>query len=117
MYLTFEEYKTLGGTLDEAAFMLYEFEAEKEIDAQTFGRITEPSITVKQCMVRLTDIYAKADISKNQVASFSNDGVNQSFKNVSAADYSKQADDIVFKYLMNEVDENGTPLLYRGVSL
>ena len=38
-YLTYQEYKALGGTLDEMPFNLLEFNARKKIDERTFGRL------------------------------------------------------------------------------
>ena len=38
-YLTYEEYKALGGTLDLLPFNLLEFEARKKINLKTFNRL------------------------------------------------------------------------------
>ena len=56
MYLTYEEYVEMGGTLDEATFNEYEFEARGLVDWYTFDRLkkeTELSPEVKQCMYML----------------------------------------------------------------
>lgn len=37
-YLTYNEYKELGGNLSEMPFNLLEYRAEKEVDELTFGR-------------------------------------------------------------------------------
>lgn len=115
MFLSFEQYKSLGGTLDSAAFCIYGYEAEQRVNAQTHGRIKDCSEPVARCIVRVTDIIAKSDITNDKTTSFSNDGVSQSFANVSADDYEKKINDIIRDYLSCELDEDGTPLLYSGV--
>jgi len=116
MLLTYDEYKELGGGLDSTAFMLYGYEAEKRIEAQTYGRIKEATEPVKRCIVRLTDIMSQADIKSDKVTSWSNDGVSQSIKTVSANEYEQKISSIIHDFLINEVDDNGVPLLYLGVS-
>lgn len=115
MFITYKEYKDMGGGLDETAFNLYAYEAERKIITATHGRAKTATEAIKRCIVRLAGILAKSDIAADKVTSFSNDGVSQSIKDVSAADYAAGADSIVREYLSNEVDENGVPLLYLGV--
>ena len=44
MYLTYDEYNTLGGqALEETAFNQLEFEARTQIDWWTFGRLKNQS--------------------------------------------------------------------------
>ena len=38
-YLTYAEYRSLGGTLDITPFNLLEFEARRKIDIRTFNRL------------------------------------------------------------------------------
>ena len=38
MFITYEEYTKMGGGLDETAFNLYAYEAERKIFAETHGR-------------------------------------------------------------------------------
>lgn len=115
MYITYDEYKEYGGGLESTAFNIYAYEAKVKIDAATYGRITHTTEPIKRCVARLTDILAKADISVDKVTSWSNDGVSQSIKDVSAADYNEKINGIIREYLANEVDEEGHPLLYLGV--
>ena len=115
MYLNYEEYKSYGGGLDEAAFCIYGYEAEQRIKAETHGRIAEASEPVKRCVARLVDIMKQADVSAEKVTSWSNDGVSQNIKDVSSEDYQKKISEIIRSYLADEVDENGVPLLYLGV--
>ena len=113
MILTYDEYKNLGGGLDNAAFNIFAFEAEKKILSKTFGRKNE-SEAFKRCIVRVSDILSKADITKDKITSWSNDGVSESIKDVSLADTENSIKKIIFEYLANEVDFEGVPLLYLG---
>lgn len=117
MYLTFDEYKQFGGSLDEAAFNKYVYDAQAKIEFETHGRISEPTEAVKRCVTRLTDIFAKSDVSKDGVASFSHDGLSQTFVTSTPAELASAAVGIIKEYLAYETDENGVPLLYRGVSV
>ena len=47
-YLTYAEYKSLGGTLEETPFNLLEYEARRKIDARTFNRIKNSESEVPQ---------------------------------------------------------------------
>ena len=116
MYLTYNEYKTFGGELSETAFNKYSYQAEMKIKTVTHNRIGVASEAVKRCACRLIDIYQSADITAtDKVASFSHDGLSQSFVARSSSDYEKEEKKIVDTYLMHEYAEDGTPLLYRGV--
>lgn len=115
MLLTYDEYKGYGGGLDETAFKIYEYEAEKRVDTETHGRIKTVTEPVKRCVARLTDIMSKSDVTENKVTSWNNDGVSKSIKDFSADDYNNKINDIIRNYLANEVGEDGTPLLYLGV--
>lgn len=115
MYITYDEYKDLGGGLDETAFNVFAYEAEMKINAETHGRITTVTEPIKRCVVRLTDIMAQADISSAKTTSWSNEGVSKSFKDVSSYEYNAKINSIIRDYLANEVDENGVPLLHLGV--
>ena len=116
MYITYEEYKTMGGKLDETAFSIYGYEAEMKIKSATFDRINKPSDAVKHCMVRITDIISNADITNAKISSFSHDGLSQTFSQLSSEDYKKEVNKIIRTYLINETSDDGTPLMYCGVS-
>lgn len=114
MYLSYAEYQSMGGTLDEAAFNDFEFEAECIINWYTFDRLkndTEWPEAVQKCMYRLISLAKlKADAmtlgsqttqhteddgqghtitttttTMSTIASQSNDGVSVSYNTVSAS--------------------------------
>lgn len=58
-YLTYQEYKGLGGTLDLAPFNILEFEARRRIDTITHNRligIKDIPNEVKMCMYRTINV-------------------------------------------------------------
>ena len=122
-YLTYEEYKNYGGTLDETRFALYECKARKCIDMATMSRVqamqTIPE-AVKLCMVTVIGVDSKAGYeaqAESPVAtSFSTDGYSETFHAMSAADVTKSIGDLIRSYLYGEHDDSGTPLLYRGLA-
>ena len=124
-YLTYEEYKALGGTLDLLPFNLLEFEARRKIDINTFDRLKncdEIPQEVKLCEYKLINSieeYAKTTNSGGNIASESIDGYSVSY--ISADRISgvvksrnKELTDIIRTYLLNVVC-NGEHLLYCGV--
>lgn len=124
MYLDYNKYKEIGGELSEAAFNRSIVRAESFLNVETLGRLkgmdTVPD-TVLHCLRDLVDTYDKitslSSVSDDNVSSWSNDGVSVSYNAMSADEHLKALSDIVSDYLSEEVDDNGTPLLYRGVSI
>lgn len=111
MYLTYEEYKNLGGALDEATFNDFEFESECIINWYTFDRLKKEvdiPVEVKMCtnaLIKLCKVKADAMTLGSQttqttdahgetttvvtnptIASQSNDGVSTSYNTVSASE-------------------------------
>ena len=122
-YLTYGEYRNLGGTADETAFPALEFKARKRIDYLTFSRVqnmeTVPQ-AVKLCMVCLMNmestVGAEAQAVNPQKTSFSTDGYSESYGHaLSVDDASRQMDKQITAMLYGETDDRGVPLLYRGV--
>lgn len=134
MYLTYEEYQTMGGTLDESAFNDFEFEAETSINWYTFNRLQNNTTfpeAVKRCvftLIKLIALKANAsavgdigdeNVNSGAVASQSNDGVSISYNVLSASEACKLAEDeignTIKKYLNGVTNELGRKLLYRGL--
>lgn len=79
-YLTYEEYQSLGGSLDQTPFNLLEFEARKRIDLRTQNRlkdIDEIPQEVKLCifnMINTIQTYANEqnkNVSSERVGEYS----------------------------------------------
>lgn len=125
MYLTYEEYKELGGALSEDAFRPLCREACAQIDYYTFGRLkqdTAYSDAVQQCCYALIGIlddkqaYTSPDSA--QVSSRSNNGLSESYATVSLKDALEAAEEemtaCIDIYLADETNAAGDKLLYRG---
>ncbi len=122
-YLTYEEYSnSLGGVLDLTAFNRYIDRACGIIDNATHNRIECMAEVPQRAKALCTDLieYLANDFgSSKQVSNHSQSagGVSESESFVirSIEERAGEIDDMVKDYLLNEVDDNGTPLLYRGV--
>ena len=112
MYLTYTDYTTKGGTLDETAFNRLEFKAEKLIDQYTFGRLTELTTQSEAVQNLVFELIGLADKDDAAVTSVSNDGYSESY---AAADFTIKSDNLIYSYLAREKTADGTPVLYRGV--
>ena len=135
MYLTYEEYVTLGGTLGDPEYYSYEFEAEALIDRVTFNRLKkeeEIPRAVKFCMLKLIETLVAQNklmqsptlsdgesISSTGIASQSNDGVSISYNVVSASELyalnKSKVDETIKTYLQGVTNSLGQSLLFRGV--
>lgn len=127
-YLTYEEYKSLGGNLDETPFNLLEFEARKKVDERTQGRlksVEDMPQEVKMCVFALI----------NSLMTYSNESANAGSKNIaseSVGSYSVsyvngsqiqeiiksknvELNDIILTYLTGVI-VNNEHLVYLGVN-
>lgn len=134
MYLTYEEYQDMGGTLDNTTFTDLEFEARTKIDWWTFNRLkgleSYPE-EVKRCVYKLIQLIQQTQAasaldgesedsgSTAGVASMSNDGVSISYNVMSASQAvelaSKEIDNCIRQYLGDVRDSLGRKVLYRGL--
>lgn len=67
-YLTYDEYRQLGGTLDIMPFNLFELEARTNINRETQNRLLGSDnllLEVKMCMFRLVDGMAFDSLYKD----------------------------------------------------
>ena len=125
-YLTYDDYKELAGSsaMDEMPFNLLEFEARKEIDKYTFGRLIELDEQVnevKLCIYNLINTLQGYDIDKARnkaISSESTDGYSVSYgngaKDIATAKES-EVKNIIYTYLCECKLDDNTPYLYRGV--
>ena len=123
-YLTYDEYTSYGGTLPQTDFTLLEFKCRKRIDYLTDSRVQNMAAvpeTIKLCMMSLISVEeaagVEAQIENPIVTSFNTDGYSESYGKVMGADEAENAmNTMIRNYLYGELDDNGIPLLYRGVS-
>lgn len=123
MYIEISYYLANGGTeMDDAAFSRNEYRARKIVDRLTQNRVTKMKNVpeaVQRLMVELVTLEATqgaAALDNQPVSSFSNDGYSETYAQPMTAEMVKQLEmDLVVDYLAEEIDDNGTPLLYLGV--
>lgn len=136
MYLSFDEYADMGGTLeDETAFEQLEFEARSIIDWWTFNRLQNETTfpeAVKRCMFSLIKLLQEKEIAMTPVTMGSSDsmataGIVRESNDDVVAEYntltSKQSLDMVraetkttvARYLQGVRNSLGHKVLYRGV--
>lgn len=136
MYLTYDEYVQLGGTLDEPAFADLEFEARSVVDWWTFNRLqneTEFPEAVKRCIYKLINLISAKQTaqlldnsddengirSKAGILSTSNDGVSVAYNIASANDIidnsQTEIENTIRRYLNGVKNSLGKKVLYRGI--
>ena len=119
IYLTYTEYKEIGGTLDETAFNRTIDRACVMIDVRTQSRLEcfeETPQIVKVVCVDLIDYIATNTVEKTITSkSQSAGGVSESesYATKTAEDYSADLDRI-FEPLAVVKTKNGINILYRG---
>jgi hypothetical protein len=125
LYLTYQEYKSYGGELSETAFIPLEFKSRKRIDYLTDSRVQNMAAVpaaVKLCMYVLIGMESSVGRSEQaaspSVSSFNTDGYSETYSQAMDADTANaQMDALTKEYLYGEKNDNGTPLLYRGLDL
>lgn len=118
-YLSYAEYRQLGGNLNEMPFNMLELRARKKVDERTLGRLknlTSQITEVKTCIYQLIESMQAHEKQKSKnVSSESTDGYSVSYGTSTSTEENKQYDDIIRDYLLTCKLEDGTPYLYCGV--
>ena len=123
-YLTYEEYKSLGGTLGEMPFNILELKARQVINERTQNRLKDVEKIpqeVKICVYDLINIMNKYNLSDNStssnISSENIDGYSVTYKSGTelTEDQKKQYDDVMETDLYGVIVDN-TPILYLGVN-
>lgn len=125
-YLSYNEYRLLGGTMEIMPFNLLEFETRKILDTRTQNRlknVADIPQEVKLCIYSMIDnIYNYANENEKSI--------NSNISSESVGDYTvsyftpneikniinvkiNEFEDTMFNYL-NDVNIDGTPLIYLG---
>ena len=137
MYLTYEQYQALGGTLSEAVFSDCEMNAEMLVNWYTFDRLKNEAVyseDVQKCVYMLIKFIAlqsglngtgavdengNVSVSGGAIASQSNDGVSTSYSVLSAqellANSKDNIENIIKMGLQGVVNSLGRKVLYRGL--
>ena len=97
--LTYAEYKTLGGDLEQSVYDRVVYGVMREIDRYTFGRVSKLAPmqeAVKRLIVELCALAVPYNTDTD-------------------AEYRKHKERLICDYLADVTTEDGTPVLYRGV--
>ncbi len=125
-YLTYLEYKALGGTLPETPFNLLEFEARKQIDLRTLKRLNNVKNIpqeVKLCDYHLINKIEKYSESMNTIGgnikSENTDGYSITYTTANEIKQiieskNPELDDIIMTDLFGII-VNGEHIIYDGV--
>lgn len=116
-YLTYQDYKALGGTLDLTPFNLLEFEARKEVDDCTYGRLKKLDTQiedVKLCIMALMNKIKKYNEIDNGKSSESVGSYSVTYNKPVSKEEKQERRSIINSYLSECKLEDGTPYLYRG---
>ena len=117
MYLSYEKYKELGGTLNDTTFLQHEIEVEAKLDYLTNGRIrkldTVPEAVINLCFKLNISFWEQTEIDgaknitsySNGIASFSYSATDSQGKNIVDANINKVVNEYLWEY---------PELLYRG---
>lgn len=123
-YLSYEEYKSLGGTLGEMPFNILELKARQIINERTQNRlknIEQIPQEVKICVYDLINTMNKYNLSNNStsstVSSENTDGYSVTYKSGTelTEEQKNQYNDIMETDLYGVIVDN-TPILYLGVN-
>ena len=119
-YLTYEEYKNIGGVLAEAAFKRNIDRACGMINNATFNRILSMNRIPDQVKALCRELVEYIDNNMSvqgtvSSKSQSSGGVSESesYTIKSKEEQLQDIDDMICDYLLSVNDDNGTPLLHR----
>jgi hypothetical protein len=127
-YLTYQEYTSLGGTLDQTPFNLLEFEARNKVDLRTQNRLVgveEIPFKVKMCMYNLIEkmnsyineidkINENGNISSENIDGYSVSYVSATQIKDIIASNNAELDNILLEGLYGVI-VNDEHIIYNGV--
>ena len=125
-YLTYDEYKALGGSLDQTPFNLLEYEARKKIDERTQKRLVGVEFIpqeVKTCVFELIDTLQSYISKKNNNKNIASESVGSySVSYVSPSEIREiiktknaELDDIIMTDLYGVI-VNNEHIIYAGAN-
>ena len=123
-YLSYEEYKSLGGTLGEMPFNILELKARQIINERTQNRLKDVEKIpqeVKICVYDLINTMNKYNLSDNStssnVSSENTDGYSVTYKSGTemTTEQKAQYEDIMLTDLYGVI-VNGEAILYLGAN-
>lgn len=123
IYLTYDEYVGIGGTLDLTAFNRNIIRASGMIDNATFCRIEKMSKVpenAKHLCRDLVEYLARNNVTELTVTSRSQSAgaisESESYKVKTSEEVQEETSKMIYDYLGGCFDDNGNLLLYRGAT-
>lgn len=120
-YITYDEYKEIGGVLDSAAFIRYSARAFARIRQETHSRIDAMDKVPTEVKHLCRDLieYMHNNLNQSKVLSGTSQSQggaseSESYANLTNADHDKAIEGLIYDYLSCVTDINGVPLIYRG---
>jgi len=110
-YLTYTDYLSLGGSLEQPEFTRQEFAARKEIDLHTFDRLQNINPipeTLKMCVLELIQRELCGSLDGQDFTSQSSGKVS-----VTKEERKARASEIIRRYLSG-LTVDGIPVFYAG---
>ena len=110
-YLSFADYQSLGGLLEQPEFIRQEFAARKEIDLLTFGRfqgIDPIPECLKMCTFELIERQLCGSLDGQDFISQSSGSLS-----VTKEERQNRASEIIRRYL-TDLSVNDIPVFYTG---
>jgi hypothetical protein len=103
-YISYEDYKELGGTLSEDAFTILERKAQRTLDTITFDRIKHLTVipdVVREVLVEFIERMGQRDTSgdSGQVSQYSNGVETITYKSQSDSAFTKDLYKIAVDWL------------------
>lgn len=122
-YITYDEYKKIGGILDDTAFNRFAMRTFSIITKETHKRIENMKYIPEEVKHACRDIieYMHNNLSSDKALSSTSQaqgGVSESevYVYIKPSEHKDAIIDIVYDYLSDLLDDTGTQLLYRGCS-
>lgn len=105
-YISYEDYKELGGTLPEDAFTILERKAQRTLDTITFDRIKHLTVipdVVREVLVEFIDRMNDRETTEGggKVTQYSNSVETVTYKTQSEATFQKELYQIAVNWLPN----------------
>lgn len=120
-YITYEQYKEIGGTLDVTAFNRYSLRASLRIAQETQARIEKmnsiPDAVLHLCRDLIEYMHTNMGPEKAlSSTSQSQGGVSESEVYIykKPAEHETYISEMIYNYLASVTDGNGTSLIYGG---
>lgn len=123
-YLTFNEYRQLGGKMEESSYQLLEFEIEKEINKRTQNRLAKLKdypFDLKICVLKMVDVfeqYKSLEQQNKAVTSEGIDGYSISYRKLEKDDIDAKNTELekIMRRYLSEIMVDGEQILFLGVN-